>query len=377
LLFARPKLKRALAFKKALMQITNICKRFIQSRHNLQLVQIQTLKRADMDSRKLRYSFLMLIGILAFGTLGYYYFENMSLFDAFYMTMITISTVGFSEIIPLTHVGRTITVIVIILGISVGTYTISLIVRWFVEGELRNIFGRLRVQKQISALKDHFIICGFGRIGRIICKELREDNIDFVVIEQDAASLEGIEHEQYLFLEMDATSEEALIKAGIMKAKGLVSVVNSDANNVFITLTAKGLRPDIFVLARATEDKNEEKLTRAGATRVISPYLIGARRMAEVLKRPTVVDFIDIAMMGNQLGLMMEEAKIGQNSNLVGKTLIENQLRKDYGIIIVAIKKIAGNMIFNPSPSEKLESGDVIVVIGEKENMKKMREVLQ
>jgi voltage-gated potassium channel len=319
----------------------------------------------------------MLIGILAFGTLGYYYFENMSLFDAFYMTMITISTVGFSEIIPLTHVGRTITVIVIILGISVGTYTITLIVRWFVEGELRNIFGRLRVQKQISALKDHFIICGFGRIGRIICKELREDNIDFVVIEQDAASLEGIEHEQYLFLEMDATSEEALIKAGIMKAKGLVSVVNSDANNVFITLTAKGLRPDIFVLARATEDKNEEKLTRAGATRVISPYLIGARRMAEVLKRPTVVDFIDIAMMGNQLGLMMEEAKIGQNSNLVGKTLIENQLRKDYGIIIVAIKKIAGNMIFNPSPSEKLESGDVIVVIGEKENMKKMREVLQ
>jgi voltage-gated potassium channel len=300
----------------------------------------------------------------------------MPLFDAFYMTIITISTVGFSEIRPLTLLGRSITVIIIVLGISAGTYTIGIIVRWFVEGELQKFFGRLRVQKQISELKDHLIICGFGRIGRTICSELHADNIDFVVIDQDLSGVLEIEKEKYLFLEMDATSEEALKTAGIMRAKALVTAVNSDANNVFITLTAKGLRPDIFVLARASEEKNEEKLIKAGATRVVSPYMIGARRMAQVLKRPTVVDFIDIAMMGSHLGLIMEEAKLSTKSNLIGKSLIDSYLRRDYGIIIVAIKKMSGEMIFNPMPSETLEAGDVIVVIGKKEDLRRMNEVL-
>jgi len=337
---------------------------------------IPTLERAAMDSKKFRNAFLMLIGIVAFGTLGYYIFEHMSLFDAFYMTVITISTVGFAEIIPLTPLGRSITIIIIVLGISVGTYTISIIARWFVEGELQNIFGRFRVQKQISELKGHFIICGFGRIGRIICKELRDDNVDFVVIEQVLSAIEEIDREKYLFLEMDATTEEALIAAGIMQAKGIVTVVNSDANNVFITLTAKGLRPDIFVLARATEEKNEKKLAKAGATRVISPYLIGARRMAQVLKRPTVVDFVDIAMMGGHLGLIMEEAKVGAKSSLIGKNLIDGRLRQDFGVIIVAIKKVSGEMIFNPLPSEILENGDVIVMLGKKEDLKRMSKIM-
>lgn len=318
----------------------------------------------------------MLLAIIAFGTLGYYFFEQMPIFEAFYMTVITISTVGFSEIVPLTHVGRVITVIIIVLGISVGTYTIGIIVKWFVEGELQKIFWRLRVQKQIAELNDHYIICGYGRIGRTICNELCADNTDFVVIEQNVSEIEDIDKEKYLFLEMDATSEEALLKAGIMEARGLVTAVNSDANNVFITLTAKGLRPDIFVLARASEEKNEKKLIKAGATRVISPYLIGARRMAQVLRRPTVVDFIDIAMMGNHLGLIMEEASLSTNSSLVGKSLIDSYLRRDYGVIIVAIKKTSGEMIFNPMPSETLEAGDVIVAIGKKEDLKRMNTVM-
>lgn len=318
----------------------------------------------------------MLLGILAFGTLGYYFFEHMPLFEAFYMTIITISTVGFSEIAPLSHVGRAITVIIIILGISVGTYTIGIIVKWFVEGELQKIFWRLRVQKQIAELNDHYIICGFGRIGRTICSELYADETDFVIIEQNVSEIDAIEKEKYLFLEMDATSEEALLKAGIMQAKGLVTAVNSDANNVFITLTAKGLRPDIFVLARASEEKNEKKLIKAGASRVVSPYMIGAKRMAQVLKRPTVVDFIDIAMMGSHLGLVMEEARLSAKSNLIGKSLIDSYLRRDYGVIIVAIKKMSGEMIFNPMPAQTLEDGDVIVVIGKKDDLKRMRAVL-
>jgi len=295
-----------------------------------------------MDSRKLGYSLVMLTALVAFGTIGYYLFEHMPLFDAFYMTIITISTVGFSEIVPLTKVGRGITVVIIILGISVGTYTIGIIVQWLVGGELQKIFGRRKLQKQISDFKNHYIICGFGRIGHIICKELFEDEIKFVVIEQDPAAIEEIISLKYLCLEMDATSEDALLEAGIMKARGLVTAVNSDANNVFITLTAKGLRPDIFILARASEERNEEKLIKAGATRVVSPYLIGARRMAHVLMRPTVVDFLDIATMGNHLGLIMEEAEVGLSSGFIGKNLIESRLRQEFGVIIVAIKKAVG-----------------------------------
>ena len=329
-----------------------------------------------MNTAKFRYAIILLTAIIAFGTVGYYIFEEMPLFEAFYMTIITISTVGFSEIRPLTVVGRSITLVVIVLGISVGTYTIGIIVRWFVEGELSKIFGRRKLQKKMADLKNHYIICGFGRIGRIICQELYEDNIEFVVIEQNASAIEDIVAEKYLFLEMDATSEEALMAAGILKAKGLVTAVNSDANNVFITLTAKGLRPDIFVLARASEEKNEAKLKKAGATKVVSPYMIGARRMAHVLKRPTVVDFIDIATMGNRLGLIMEEALIDSKSRFTGKNLIDSRLRQDFGVIIVAIKKLSGEMIFNPKPLETLEAGDVIVLLGKKDDLKRMNEIL-
>ena len=331
-----------------------------------------------MESKKiqLHYAVLMLIGIMAFGTGGYYFVEHMPLFEAFYMTIITISTVGYAEIVPLSQAGRALTVIIIILGITVGAYTIGLLVRAFIEGELTKIVGRKIVQKQISELKNHFIVCGFGRIGRIICNELAADNIDFVVIEQDPAIIEQIESNNYLFLEMDATSEEALLKAGIMKAKGIATALRSDANNVFITLTAKGLRPNIYILARASDENNEDKLSRAGASRVVSPHLIGGRRMAQVLKRPTVVDFIDIATMGTSLGLMMEEAVVGKNSDLINKNLIDSNLRKDFGVIIVAIKKMDGNMIFNPMPSEIFEAGDVIVVLGKREDLRRMNAVM-
>ena len=319
---------------------------------------------------------LILIGILLFGTLGYYIVEGMSLFDSFYMTIITISTVGFTEISPPTPLGRGLTVVIIIAGISFGTYTIGTIVRIFVEGEIKDFFGRRKVQKQLADTKHHFIICGYGRIGRIICDELHDDNFPFVVIEQNPETIQKIVASNYLCVEMDATSEEALLAAGIMQARGLVTAVNSDANNVFITLTAKGLRPDIFVLARASEETNADKLIRAGATRVVSPYQIGAKRMGQILKRPTVADFIDSTTMGNQLGLVMEEVEIHEGADVVGKDLITSALRRDFGVIIVAIKKPSGEMVFNPMPTETLGSGDVLVVIGKREDLDRMKPVL-
>ncbi|MGD2009663.1 MAG: potassium channel protein [Desulfobacterales bacterium] len=329
-----------------------------------------------MDSSRIRIALILLFCTITFGTFGYHFIEGMPFFDAFYMTIITISTVGFSEIKPLSTLGRIVTILIISTGIMIGAYTIGTLLRMFIEGEFGRIFGRRKLERNISAMQGHFIICGYGRIGSIICKELLEDSIPFVIIEEDPSKNSDLEKEGYLYINMDATSEEALMKAGIMSAKGLVTAVRSDANNVFITLTAKDLRPDIFVLSRASDVKNEAKLIKAGASRVVSPYLLGGRRMAEVLKRPTVVDFIDIAMANRKLGLAMEEAKVGDRSTLVGKNLIDSHLRQNYGVIIVAIKKTSGEMIYNPLPSEKLDAGDVIVVIGKKDALKRMSEIM-
>jgi voltage-gated potassium channel len=224
-----------------------------------------------MDYSRLRISIILLFAVIFAGTIGYSVFKDMPVFDAFYMTVITISTVGFSEIKPLSQIGRIITVVVIVSGISVLTYTLGQVARIFVEGELQRILGRRKLEKQISKLNDHYIICGSGRIGTIISRELSDENIPFVVIEQDSEKVTQLEEDHFLYLNMDATSEEALLQAGLKKAKGIVTAVKSDADNVFITLTAKGLRPDIFVLARASDVQNESKILRAGATRVVCP----------------------------------------------------------------------------------------------------------
>lgn len=330
-----------------------------------------------MDYSKLKLSILLLFATIAFGTSGYVFVEGMSPFEAFYMTVITISTVGFSEIKPLSDIGRGITIIVIGMGISLLTYTLGQVARIFVEGELQKILGRRKLEKQIAELKDHYIICGYGRIGTIIVKELRNAKIPLVVVDQDPVSIAALEEQGILCLNMDATSDEALQSAGLAMARGLVTAVSSDADNVFIALSAKGMRPDIFILARASDEKNESKLLRAGASRVVCPYQMGGRRMAEILHKPTVVDFLDQTMMHNELGLQMEEAIVGEGSAITGKTLMSSNLRQDFGVIIVAIKRITGEMVFNPGPGEIFNAGDVIVAIGKKTELRRMSTALR
>jgi len=329
-----------------------------------------------MEFRKLITTFILLIFTITFGTVCYNKIEGIPLFDSFYMTIITISTVGFSEIYPLSKYGRIITIIIISIGIAIGAYTIGTFFRMIVEGEFQKTLGRRRLESQINKLRNHYIICGFGRIGSLICKELYSHNFKFVVIENDPECIERLEMEKYLYITLDATSEETLLKAGIEKAKGIVPAVKSDADNVFITLTAKGLRPDIYILSRSSDEKSEIKLLRAGATKVVTPYLIGGRRMAQALIRPTVVDFIDIAMMNKHLGLVMEETQIKEKSRLAGKSLVENNLRKEFGLIIVAIKKHSGEMIFNPIAEVKLEVNDVIVILGKKEDLLRLNKIV-
>ena len=319
---------------------------------------------------------ILFIATLMFGVFGYHFIEGMPLFDSLYMTVITISTVGFGEVHPLSQQGRILTILLISTGIMIAAYTLGTLLRMFIEGEMRKTFGRRKVEKKIAELADHYIICGFGRIGKLICQELHNHGKNFVVIENLPEAIDELIQCGYLYLPLDATADESLVRAGIMKAKGIVTAVRSDADNVFISLTAKGLKPDIFILARASEEKNEMKLKRAGASRVVSPYMLGGKRMAQVLIRPTVVDFIDIAVMEGNLGLHMEEMIVKEKSNLIGKNLIESNLRKDFGVIIVLIKKYNGEMIFNPVPTEKLDAGDVIVVMGKKEDMIRMNRIV-
>jgi voltage-gated potassium channel len=329
-----------------------------------------------MDYPRLKISLFMLLMIIGFGTFGYVLFEDMTVFEAFYMTLITISTVGFSEIAPLSDVGRGITLVIIILGIGLLTYSLGQVARIVIEGELRRVLGRRKLEKQISHLKDHYIICGYGRIGSIIVNALQASNIPLVVIEQDIEEIKILEEQKILYLNRDATSDEALIEAGLMTAKGLVTAVSSDSENVFITLSAKGMRPDMFILARASDVKNESKLLRAGASRVVCPYQIGGQRMAEILHKPNVVDFIDSAMVNKELDLQIEEALIGEKSDISGRTVVESGLRQKFGVIIIAIKRRDGVMVFNPGPNEQFQAGDVIVVIGKAEEVRSMNRSL-
>ncbi len=318
----------------------------------------------------------MLIMTIAFGILGYMYIEGMSPADAVYMTAITISTVGFGEVQPLSPNGRWLTIFIILFGITIAGYTLGNFIKMLIEGEISKRFGRKKVEKRITSLKNHYIVCGHGRIGKLVARELRKHGEKFIVLENDDSQVVELESTDIPYILLDARDESTLIKAGIMRAKGLVTAVMSDADNVFITLTARMLRSDIYILARASDAKNEKKLISAGANKVVSPYLIGGQRMAQLLLKPTVVDFLDIATMDHQLGLRMEEATISPDSNLAGKSLIESNLRKDYGVIIVLIKKHHGKMLFNPMATEKLEANDVLVMLGKNEDLEKINVIM-
>ncbi len=315
--------------------------------------------------RQLRFSLLILVLVIAIGTAGYTAIEGWSLLDSLYMTVITLSTVGFREVHDLSPIGKVFTIVIIIFGAGIIAYTIGSLVQFMLEGQLQEILGRKKVEKQIDKLKDHFIVCGYGRIGALISREFLARPLPFVVVEKDSALCDRLANDNILYVQGDATDDETLIAAGIRRAKGLITAVTSDTENVYITLTARGLNPDLFILARAGEEGSEKKLRRAGASKVISPYVIGATRMAQAVLRPSVVDFIEIATAGQNLELQLEEIRVAETSRLVANTLVSSGIRRDWGIIIVGIKKGDGQMLFNPAPTTVIEAGDLLITLGE------------
>jgi voltage-gated potassium channel len=292
--------------------------------------------------------------------------------EALYMTIITLSTVGFQEVHPLSRSGKIFTMLLIVSGVGFMFYFLGSIARMMVEGTIKDVLGRRKLEKQISQISGHYIVCGFGRIGRTVSQLLREKPIEVVVIEKDPEHIPFFQEKKILYVTGEATSEEILLMAGILRAKGLVAAVSSDADNVYISLTARGLNPDLFILARAAEESSIKKLTRAGADKVVSPYDIGARSMANTILRPTVIDFIELAMHNRNLDLQIEELTVGEQSEIKDLTLMESTIRQDYDLIVVAIKKKSGEMIFNPSFQAKIEVGDILVALGDCENLNRL-----
>ena len=311
----------------------------------------------------LRFALALVVLVVGGGTAGYMVVEGWDLLDSFYMTVLTISTVGYDEVHPLSVTGKFLSIVIILLGVGSVGFAVGTAGRFMIEDRIRAVFGR-RSMKSIQKLRNHYIICGFGRMGRIICEELAEEGIPLVVLENDDEVLEEIERFGYPFLKADATSDEDLLASGIDKAAGLVSVVTDDAQNVFIVLTARGLNPKLNIVARSAAEETIKKLVRAGANKVISPYFLGGHRIAQAIMRPTVLNFLENIILNKEMDLVLDEKHIAPRSNLVGTTLATSGLRKDYNIIILAIKSATGSMSFNPPYNTEIKAGDTLVILG-------------
>ena len=317
--------------------------------------------------RRLIIALALVLFIVSFGTIGYIAVEGWNFQDSLYMTVTTLTTVGYREVRELSSAGRWFTIILIIGGVGTMLYALSAGAKVLMEGEFQEVLGRRRLEKKMKELKDHYIICGYGRMGKIIVRELKSEKVKFAVIEKNAI----IHEKEEAFLVIgDATQDELLKEVGIERAKGLITVLPTDAENLYVVLSAKGLNPNLFIVARAGEEGSEQKLLRAGADRVISPYHIGGLRIAHTVLKPAVVDFLELATQSGNIDLQLEEISIPDVSRFSGLSLDQCGFGKELGVIIVAIKKTSGDMQFNPTFRTLVEPGDTLIALGEVSKLK-------
>ena len=333
-------------------------------------------------SARFAIAFLLLLLLLGGGTTGYVWIEGWPWGDSLYMTVITITTVGFSEVRPLSQDGRHFTIILLVLSIATLGYSVTTLIGFIFEGQILQAMRGRRMERAISKLKDHYIICGCGVVGREIASEFRREGVAFVGVEQDLSSSELARDESVLIVEGNAEDEETLIKAGIERARGLMAVLRKDEANVFVVLTARQLNPKLTIVARAAEERTVNKLLRAGADRVISPFQIAGRRIASVILRPSVVNFLDVMVEGGNLAMRLEEVAVGAGSPLVDKQLRESGIGQQTGAIIVGILGPDGKTRVNPSETAAisrvvLKEGDALIALGSEAQLRSLKAFAQ
>lgn len=316
------------------------------------------------------FSFLMLILI---GTLGYHWLEEMDMVDSLYMTVITISTVGFGEVRELSHLGRMFTIGLILGGGIIVAYSLSASAEFLMSGEWRRILERRRHSRMLSDLSDHVIVCGFGRVGRRVSIELKQEDVPFIIVDTDAERVEHAWELGYVAVVGNAANEQMLHEAGIEKARALMAAVSSDAENVFIILTARSLNADLQIIARANYEDSEPKMIRAGADRTIVPYTISGKRMVTMLMRPGVADFLDEVAHVGGMELLLEQIHVMPNSLLANKTIAEMSVRSSMGITILACRHTDGRFENHPGPETLIEPDGILLVLGTRDQLRDMK----
>lgn len=315
---------------------------------------------------------VVLVSIIVSGTLGYILIERWSAWDAFYMTVTTIATVGYREVHPLSLRGQAFTIVLILCGVGAALYTFTLMAAAVVEGRLPQQFQQRRTARMLETIKDHFIICGYGRIGSLVASQFRRQNVPYVVVERDAGRVQAAVDEGGLAVEADASGDEVLRRAGIDRARGLIAAVSTDADNVYTVLSARVLRPDLYIIGRAEGDDAAQKLTRAGANRVVSPYQIGAVQIAQTALRPAVVDFVALASNAEHVDLSIEQVTISPRSKVTNQTLLQANLRRRYGVMVLGIQRGDGRLEFAPESETSIQTGDKLLILGSVDSLKRL-----
>jgi len=305
---------------------------------------------------------------ILFGTVGFYLIEGWSLADSLYVTVQTLTTVGYGDVPPRSSNGRLFAVVVMLIGAGGVALAVSTIVQSVVQSELVATFGQRRRSRRVHKLHHHYIICGSGRVGSHLVRDLVSANESFVVIEQDQARAAEFSQKGINVLVSDATLEVTLREARVEHARGLAACLPDDADNVYVVLTARDLNPDLRIVARAAEEQAESKLLRAGANHVVAPTIIGGHRMALALTKPAVSEFMD-SITASELGLGFEQVEVDATSSLVGKDLRATPIRSELDIVIVSIRRQSGEMIFNPAGDSQIDSGDILIAIGRGESL--------
>jgi voltage-gated potassium channel len=324
-------------------------------------------------SRLTRRFLLIVVAIVAtllIGTVGFTTIEHYPPFDAFYMTLTTMTTVGYMEIHPLSHIGRVFNSFLIFFGVTTIFIAIGAMTQSIIELEFGDAIGKRRNKRMIDKLKDHYIICGYGRVGRGAADELRHAGVPFVIVDINPERVERAIVAGLLAVAADSTRDETLRLVGIDKARGLVAALATDADNLFVLLSAKGLNPRIYVATRAAEEGAEAKMRRAGADAVFAPYAITGHRLAQSLLRPHVVQFLDFTTKDIGMDISLEQVRVAPSSEMVAKSLKEMRLGSDFGVIVMAIRTADGRMLFNPTADSTVKAGDYLIVMGRQENLR-------